>query len=83
MKSRTTLRRLTNALGIGTSTVYDNLGKLGLRRASRFLRPLLSATNQTASLEWALRFLVDTTSEQRRFHSFRNFLHLDEKWIYI
>ncbi|CAM9233971.1 unnamed protein product [Pylaiella littoralis] len=49
IKNRTTIRGVA-ALGIPRSTLFDNLKKLGLRAASRYLKPLLTDGNKTARL---------------------------------
>ena len=53
IKSRTTIRGVAAALGLPRMTLFDNLKKLGLRAASRFLKPLLTDDNKRARLQWA------------------------------
>ncbi|CAM9993707.1 unnamed protein product, partial [Pylaiella littoralis] len=76
IKNRTTIR-------IPRSTLFDNLKKLGLRAASRYLKPLLTDGNKTARLEWALRWVSSSAGGGHKFHHFEDFVHIDEKWFYI
>ncbi|CAN0260747.1 unnamed protein product, partial [Pylaiella littoralis] len=83
IKNRTTIRGVAAALGIPRSTLFDNLKKLGLRAASRYLKPLLTDGNKTARLEWALRWVSSSAGGGHKFHHFEDFVHIDEKWFYI
>ncbi|CAN0565666.1 unnamed protein product, partial [Laminaria digitata] len=42
LKNRTTQRAVAAQLGISTSSLQRNLGKLGMRASSRFLKPFLT-----------------------------------------
>ena len=59
MKSRTTLQGLAYELQIPRSTLHHNLKTLGLSATSRFLRPLLTDTNEERGSTWALRWLKE------------------------
>ena len=64
-------------------TLFDNIKKLGLRAASRYLKPLLTDDNKKARLEWALRWVSSSPGHRHKIHHFEDFVHMDEKWFYI
>ena len=83
LKNHTTIRSIAAALDIPTTTLFDNLKKLGLRSCSRFLMPLFSDDGKAQRLAWALRWVRFSPGGARKFHNFFDFVHLDEKWFYI
>ncbi|CAM9858498.1 unnamed protein product, partial [Ascophyllum nodosum] len=56
MKNRTTMRALASELGMTRTTLNRNLPKLGLRAASRFLKPYLTDAGKERRLERAKRW---------------------------
>ncbi|CAB1110340.1 unnamed protein product [Ectocarpus sp. CCAP 1310/34] len=50
LNDRTTQRRLAAALGIATTTLFDNLKALGLRAHSKALKPLLTGDGKLPHL---------------------------------
>lgn len=83
MKNRTTLRSLAYELGLPKTTLINNLKALGLRAASRFLKPFLADEGKKRRLEWALRWVRESHSGTRVFQSMHNVVMVDEKWFYM
>ena len=82
IKSRTTIRGVAAALGVPKMTLFDNLKKLGLRAASRFLKPLLTDDNKKARLEWALRWVSSSPGHGHKIHHFEDFVHIAVLLLY-
>ncbi|CAM9363815.1 unnamed protein product, partial [Ectocarpus sp. 4 AP-2014] len=83
LKNRTTIRSIAAAWEILTTTLFDNLKKLGLRSCSRFLKPLLSNDGKVQRLAWAVRWVRFSPGGACKFHNVFDCVHLDEKWFYI
>ncbi|CAN0272286.1 unnamed protein product [Ascophyllum nodosum] len=90
LKNRTTQRAVAKQLGIPQQTLQRNLKKLGMRAASRFLKPFLTESGRARRLAWALRWVRDahtgtggTGSGQRVFDTMDNVVMVDEKWFFI
>lgn len=62
LKNRTTQRAVAAQLGIPQQTLHQNLKKLGMRAASRFLKPLLTEQGKARRLAWAVRWVVVLTT---------------------
>ena len=73
IKSRTTIRGVAAALGVPKMTLFDNLKKLGLRAASRFLKPLLTDDNKARPLRW----VSSSPGHGHKIHRFEDFVHID------
>ena len=78
-------RRLASALGIPSSTLHDNLEKLGLRAHSNALKPYLTDEGKRERVVWVLRWVRTTAAAggYRVLHDFEDFVHVDEKWFYL
>ena len=57
LKNRTTQRAVATQLGLSQQTLRNNLKRLGLRAASRFLKPLLTEEGKKKRVDWALRWV--------------------------
>ncbi|CAM9673728.1 unnamed protein product, partial [Laminaria digitata] len=82
LKNRTTQKSVAAQLGIPHSTFKQNMKKLGLRSASRFLKPYLTDTGKARRLAWALRWVREAPGGIRTFDTMNNVVMVDEKWFY-
>ncbi|CAM9287194.1 unnamed protein product, partial [Ascophyllum nodosum] len=83
MKNRTTMRALALELGMTRTTLNRNLPKLGLRAASRFLKPYLTDAGKERRLEWAKRWVREGHGGARSIDNMHNVVMVDEKWLYM
>ena len=83
LKNRTTQRALANEVGLTQQGLQQNLKKLGLRAASRFLKPLLTEAGKQRRLSWALSFVRTGHGGTRKFDPMDNIVMVDEKWFFI
>lgn len=83
LKNRTTQRAVAAQLGIPQQTLHQNLKKLGMRAASRFLKPLLTEQGKARRLAWALRWVREGHLGSRSFDKMDNVVMVDEKWFFI
>ena len=83
MKNRTTMRALASELGMTRTTLNRNLPKLGLRAASRFLKPYLTDAGKERRLEWAKRWVREGHGGARSIDNMHNVVMVDEKWFYM
>ncbi|CAN0523075.1 unnamed protein product, partial [Laminaria digitata] len=72
LKNRTTQRALANEVGLAQQGLQQNLKKLGLRAASRFLKPLLTEAGKQRRLSWALSFVRTGQGGTRKFDPMDN-----------
>lgn len=83
LKNRTTQRAVANQLGLSQQTLRNNLKHLGMRAASRFLKPLLTEEGKKKRVDWALRWVRDRHGGARVFDTMDNVVMVDEKWFFI
>ena len=83
LKNRTTQRAVATQLGLSQQTLRNNLKRLGLRAASRFLKPLLTEEGKKKRVDWALRWVRDRHGGARVFDTMDNVVMVDEKWFFI
>ncbi|CAM9344827.1 unnamed protein product [Ascophyllum nodosum] len=83
MKNRTTMRALASELGMTRTTLNRNLPKLGLRAASRFMKPYLTDAGKERRLEWAKRWVREGHGGARSIDNMHNVVMVDEKWFYM
>lgn len=57
LQNRTTQRAAARQLGISQQTLHNNLKHLGIRAASRFLKPFLTEAGKRKRVELALRWV--------------------------
>ena len=81
LKNRTTQRAVAAQLRIPSTTLTDNLKKLGLHASRRYLKPLLTDGGKAARRAWALRW-VRQSAAGRVFDDMKGVVMVDEKWFY-
>ena len=83
LKNRTTQRALAKEVGLTQLGLQQNLKKLGLRAASRFLKPLLTEAGKLKRLDWAVSNVRTGHGGARRFDTMDNVVMVDEKWFFL
>ena len=80
LSRRSTIRSLSKATTIPTTTLW-RMGKEGwLKRHSSAVKPFLTDANKMARLEFAKSFVNPRT---QRFDNMYDYVHIDEKWFYM
>lgn len=83
LKNRTTQRALANEVGLTQQRLQHKLKSIGLRAASRFLKPLLTEAGIQRRLNWALSFLRPGLGGTRKFDTMDKVVMVDEKWFFL
>ena len=83
LKNRTTQRNVAKQLGLSQQTLRNNLKHLGMRSASRFLKPDLSEEGKKKRVDWALRWVRDGHGGARAFDAMDNVVMVDEKCLFF
>ncbi|XP_050889102.1 uncharacterized protein LOC127094292 [Lathyrus oleraceus] len=85
LKQRTSIRSLSHALEVSTSTLVRSLKLREIRRHSNAIKPYLTEENKRARLQFCVDML-DSDSIHNNDPSFKgmyNIVHIDEKWFYM
>ncbi|CAM9375651.1 unnamed protein product [Laminaria digitata] len=83
LKNRTTQSNVAKHLGLSQQTLRNNLKHLGMRAASRFLKPDLTEEGKKKRVDWALRWVRDGHGGARAFDTMDNVVMVDEKWFFM
>ncbi|XP_044432134.1 uncharacterized protein [Triticum aestivum] len=84
---RTTLEQVAGHMNVSTSTVWRKLKMKEIRRITSELKPALTAANERARVEYALKHLEPCSLTslggiKPTFRADMDVVHIDEKWFY-
>lgn len=82
LHKRSTIRSLSESIGVNKSTLHRWFKDGQIRRHSNSLKPLLKQANKEERLRWCISMLdPHTLPNDPKFIEMRNIIHSDEKWF--